>query len=67
MRMKGEGEGEVWLCCGERQQGRLGIVTVAGSLNMEIPETDVRPSANSNLTRLTDDVIVIDLCRSAQE
>lgn len=41
MRMTVEG-GEVWLCCGERQQGRLGIVTVAGSLNMEIPKTDVR-------------------------
>ena len=42
MRVKGDGEEEVWLCCAERQQGRIGIVTAGGFLNMEIPKTGVR-------------------------
>lgn len=35
------GTTEAWLACGERQQGRIGIVSVDGGLNMEIPNTDV--------------------------
>lgn len=37
------GRGEAWLACGERQVGRIGIVTVTGSLNLEIPKIDVSP------------------------
>ena len=38
---RGEGADEVWLCCGDRQQGRIGIIHVDDETKMEIPITDV--------------------------
>ena len=33
---------EAWLCCGDRQQGRIAIVTATdGHFSMEVPSSDV--------------------------
>ena len=44
------GRGEVWLACGERQQGKIGIITADGPVNIEIPDTDVRDVISCNVT-----------------
>ena len=42
MRVKGEGREEVWLCCGDRQQGRIAVISaIGGQWHMEVPKNDV--------------------------
>lgn len=42
MRVGGEGREEVWLCFGDRQQGRIAIISATGDqLHMKVLENDV--------------------------
>lgn len=42
MRVRREGREEVWLCCGDRQQGRIAVVSaIGGQWQMEVLTNDV--------------------------
>lgn len=42
VRVRGEGREEVWLCFGDRQQGRIAIISATGDqLHMKVLENDV--------------------------
>lgn len=42
VRVRGIGQEEVWLCCGDRQQGRIAIISlIDGQFHMDVPGNDV--------------------------
>ena len=42
VRVRGEEREEVWLCCGDRQQGRIAIISATeGQFHMKVPSNDV--------------------------
>ena len=50
MRVRGEGVEEIWLCCGDRQQGRIAIISATdGEWNIRIPRNDVSCTVTSEV------------------
>lgn len=40
-----DGQEEVWLCCGDRQQGRIAIISFTeGEFHVVVPRNDVSPT-----------------------